>query len=289
MTCAYLGPAGTFTEMAVRGLVRPGPSAAQPFPTVPATLAAVLSGRCDSGVVPLENSVSGAVPSTMGELVDIGDSLRIDAEIEVPVRFALMARPGTGLDEVTVVRSHPHAHSQCQRWLAERLPNAEIVPAESTASAALAVAESDPASTAAIAAPIAAVRYGLVVLADGIGEHQDAVTRFVSVRRPGSAPRPTGRDRSSLVVTAMDKGPGVLVDILGELAVRGINLSWIQSWPSGPSLGRYRFFLDIDGHITDPAVAGAVAVLRDRTAAVAFLGSYPRAVDPQVSGGGAAA
>lgn len=272
MRYAYLGPEATFTEAALRLLPSVESITAQPFPTVPAALRAVQSGECAGALVPLENSVSGAVPATLGELAAGEEGLRIDAEVALPVTFALMARPGTALADVERVQSHPHAHSQCHRWMSEHLPNAEVVTSSSTAAAARDV----PHRAAAIAAPIAAERYGLSVLAWDIGERSDAITRFVSVRKAGPSPARTGLDRTSLVVTSKGEAPGVLVEILAEFSTREVNLSWIQSWPAGDRWGRYRFFLEFDRHIEDAAVADAVAALR-RIASVTFLGSYPRA------------
>jgi prephenate dehydratase len=285
MKYAYLGPEATFTEAALRLLPNAEGLTAQPFPTVPTALRAVQSGECVGAVVPLENSVSGAVPATLGELAAGEGNLRIDAEVALPVTFALMAKPGTALADVQKVVSHPHAHNQCHRWVSEHLPHAEVVTTSSTAAAARDVAH----RTAAIAAPIAAERYGLSVLAWDIGERSDAVTRFISVRQGGPSPARTGSDRTSLVVTSHGESPGVLVDILAEFSTREVNLSWIQSWPTGDRLGRYRFFLEFDRHIEDVEVAEAVAALHGKAAAVTFLGSYPRAVRQLATSGKAVA
>ncbi|WP_306313648.1 prephenate dehydratase [Streptomyces hydrogenans] len=275
---AYLGPEGTFTEAALRLLPEAAGSVYAPFPTVGSALDAVRTGDCVGAVVPLENSVRGVVPATLDELVSGGVPLRLDAEIEVPVTFALMARPGTELADVRRVLSHPHAHGQCHRWLASRLPGAEVRLAASTAAAAREVAESPSPGArydAAIAAPVAAARYGLSVLASGIGERWDAVTRFVSVRGAGPWPVRTGRDRTSIVVTADGAHSGALVDILAEFSTRGVGLTWIQSWPTGAALGSYHFFLDLDGHVEEAAVGDALMALRRRSVEVCFLGSYP--------------
>lgn len=272
---AYLGPEGTFTEAALRLLPGSVDAVCEPFPTVSAALDAVRAGDCRGAVVPLENSVRGVVPATLEEFISDDSALQFDAEIELPVHFALMAAPGTALADVRRVRSHPHAHGQCHRWLSQWLPNAEVAMSTSTAAAARDVSEAGAGHEAAIAAPIAAGRYGLEVLAAGIGERGDAVTRFVSVRRAGPSPARTGRDRTSLVVTAHGTNSGALVEILAEFAMRGVDLTWIQSWPTGRALGSYHFFLDVSGHIEDRRVGNALMAVRRLGIEVCFLGSYP--------------
>ncbi|MCX4627016.1 MULTISPECIES: prephenate dehydratase [unclassified Streptomyces] len=277
MSFGYLGPRGTFTESALRLVPAASGLPSVPYPTVTAALAAVRSGDITGAVVPLENSVSGTVPATLGELVSHAGRLAIDAEVEVPVVFALMAKPGTAPGDIKRVLSHPHALHQCRRWIARHIPQAEVVVSSSTAAAAQHVAESGAVWDAAAAAPEAARRYGLKVLAAGIGERNDAATRFVSVRRAGPPPGLTGRDRSTLVVTADDAGPGTLASVLAELAERNVNLAWIQAWPLGSPRGRYSFVLEVDRHIEEAQLSEAVAVLR-RRATVVSLGSYPRIV-----------
>ncbi|WP_327355109.1 prephenate dehydratase [Streptomyces sp. NBC_01304] len=283
MSYAYLGPEGTFTQAALRQLIeREGESgdvAQLPFPTVPAALDAVRRGECGAAVVPLENSVRGVVPATMDQLVGSVAELHISGEVEVAVSFALLAPAGTRLAEVTRVLSHPHALAQCAGWLAEHCPQAETVAADSTATAAREVgagAADGRDVIAAIAAPHAAGLYGLDVVADGLGAHPDAVTRFVRVSQAWLPAGRTRRDRTSLVVSPGADGPGRLVDILTAFQSRGIAPSWIQPWPIGDRLGSYRFFIDVAGHIENPPVREAVAALGELDAGVRFLGSYPR-------------
>ncbi|GHE24271.1 prephenate dehydratase [Streptomyces capillispiralis] len=274
-TCAYLGPEGTFTQAALHRLPPPGAGTAhRAFPSVPAALDAVRRGECGAAVVPLENSVRGVVPATMDELARAG--LHITAEVEVEVAFALMAPPGTDLADVTEVLSHPHALGQCADWLAEHLPGARTRPADSTAAAAREVAEAGPAGLAAVAAPPAAGLYGLRTLATGLGRRAGAVTRFVRVAQPWFPPARTREDRTSLVVAPGDGGPGGLAEVLRAFASRGIEVSRVHSWPTGERLGSYRYFVDAEGHIENPAVREAVSTLTARSVDVRFLGSYPR-------------
>jgi prephenate dehydratase len=272
----YLGPAGTFTEAALLRLPGADAAAAVPSPTVSAALDAVRSGSADGAVVPLENSVEGSVSTTLDELA-AGEPLQVVAEVLLPVVFALLARPGAVLDDVRRVGSHPHAQAQCRRWLAAHLPAARVLPASSTAAAAALVAEGDSSYDAAVAAPLAAQRYGLATLAEDIGDNPGAVTRFVLVTRPGPPPAPTGADKTTLVLFERDDHPGALLEMLTEFSVRGVNLTRLESRPTGGGLGRYCFSVDCEGHVRDARVGEALAGLHRVCAEVRYLGSYPRA------------
>lgn len=283
---AFLGPHGTFCEQALRGLDADDLAAAvgappgvvpEPVPAASTTAAldAVRAGSAAAACVPLENSVEGAVPATMDGLV-ASPPLVITRELLLPVRFAVLVRPGTTAAQVTSVASHPHGEAQTRRWIAEHLPAAEVRLTSSTAAAAAQVA--DGAVDAAVCAPVAAARHGLDVLASGVHDTGDAVTRFVIVRATGHPPpAPTGADRTSLAATTVNT-PGSLIALLTELAVRGVDLSRIESRPSKTRLGEYWFFLDGTGHVAEPAMGEALAALRRRCLEVRFLGSYPRAV-----------
>ena len=273
---SYLGPEGTFTEQALRSL--PGTAAAtlHPCATVTVALDAVRSGASDGAVVPIENSVEGSVPVTLDELAQ-GQPLMITREMTVPVAFSLLVRPGIALSEVRRVGTHPHAAAQTRTWLAEHLPQVEVVHSSSTAQAAAALSStSEPPWDAAVAAPLAAERYALEVLAEGIGDNPDAVTRFVLVTRPGPPPAPTGRDKTSIVAFMHEDHPGALLEILEQLTMRGVNLTRIESRPTGAALGDYCFSIDAEGHVLDRRVGEALTGLRRICADVRFLGSYER-------------
>jgi prephenate dehydratase len=269
---AYLGPEGTFAEAALGSVVAHGQGVRQPAASVPAALAAVRAGDADAALVPLENSVEGGVPATMDGLAD-GDPLLITREVFLPVAFVLAARPGTRPADIRGVVSHPHALAQTARTLADLLPGVPTLPASSTAAAARAVAEGE--HDAAVCAPIAAERYGLVPLAEDVADHPGAVTRFVLVAPPGALPGPTGNDKTSLVAVVGDR-TGALLDLLAEFAVRGINLTRIESRPTRERLGVYSFSLDCEGHVADARVGEALAALHRVCDDVRFLGSYPR-------------
>ncbi|MFD0200170.1 MULTISPECIES: prephenate dehydratase [Saccharothrix] len=267
---AYFGPQGTFTEQAARGFASPQQELV-PFDTVPAALAATRRGETQSACVPVENSVEGAVPATMDALTE-GEPLVAVAEAVLPVRFSVLVRPGGG--PVRTVASHPHALAQVRHWIAEHLPEADVVATTSTAAAARAVLGGE--FDAAVSAPVAVRHYPLEVLATDVADVRDAKTRFLLVRPPGALPEPTGHDRTSLVCTVSDK-VGALSELLVELALRGINLTRIESRPTKGRLGEYRFYIDLDGHVAEPRVGDALAALHRHCPQTRFLGSYPKA------------
>jgi prephenate dehydratase len=273
---AYLGPEGTFTEAALRSLPAAAKADLQPHSSVGSALDAVRTGDADGAVVPIENSVEGGVAVTLDELAN-GDPLMITREIHVDVQFALLAKQGSDLDSIAKVATHPHAEAQCRRWLATHLPTAEVVLESSTAHAAAMVAVPDSPYDAAISAPIAAETYRLATLATSIADRAGAVTRFILVSRPGPPPAPTGADKTSLVAFIRDNHPGALLEMLEQFAARGVDLTRIESRPTGYTLGEYCFSVDLKGHVADARVGEALMGLRRTCADVRFLGSYPRA------------
>jgi prephenate dehydratase len=273
---AFLGPEGTFSEIALRRLPEGEGAEALPLETVADCFAAVRAGLAAGAVVPLESSVEGPVTATLDEL-SAGVPLHISREVLVPVRLALLGRAGTTLAAIRAVASHPHATAQCRHWLRANLPATRILATTSTAEAAVSVAEGTAGAEAAIAAAASGERYGLVAIAEDIGDHRDAVTRFVLVVPPGPPPPPTGSDRTTLVTFIADDHPGALLELLTEFAVRGVNLTRIESRPTGHGLGRYCFSIDCEGHIADARVGDALAALHRFCAEVRFCGSYPRA------------
>ncbi len=269
----FLGPAGTFTELAARQAPQAAGAELVPFPTVLAALDAVRAGHLDHAVVAFENSVEGSVPISLDGLA-AGDPLVIEREIVIPVSFALLVRPGTSLADIGTVSAHPHAEPQCRSWLAANLPHAVFEPAASNADAAREVSEGR--RDAALAGAFAAALYGLEVAADGIHDVVGAVTRFVLVSRPVVPAAPTGHDKTTLVLYPREDHPGGLLEILTEFAVRGINLVRLESRPTGDGLGQYCFSIDAEGHIADERMGEALMGLHRICADVRFLGSYPR-------------
>jgi prephenate dehydratase len=272
---AYLGPRGTFCEAAL--LAMPGLQDAEHVSavTVQAAIDAVREAEVDSAMIPIENSVEGSVSVTLDELAN-GKRLVIVDEVALPVRFTLMARPGTTMADVRSVGSHPHALAQVRRYLAAELPGVTAIPATSNAAAAEALWLEPAPFDAAIAPRLAAERYGLDVLADNIGDTEEATTRFVLVRLPGAIPAPTGADKTTLSLYMKQDEPGALLAILTEFAVRGVNLTRIESRPTKKVLGDYFFSVDIEGHVDDARVSEALMGLHRVCLDVRFLGSYPR-------------
>ncbi len=274
----YLGPEGTFAEQALRSLplTRRG-AVLDPLPSVPEALDAVRAGEADAALVPLENSIGGAEGVTLDEIAN-GAPLVISREVVLAVNFVLAARRGIALASVGTVAAHPNAARQCRGWLRDHIPGAAVVEVLSNGAAAVAAAAGT--YDAAICAPIGALRNKLTLLAEQIADHKDSLTRFALVARPGPPPKPTGDDVTSLAVYISADRVGALLTVLTELAVRGVNLTRIESRPTGERLGRYVFFLDCTGHVAQARMGEALQGLHRVCAEVKFLGSYPRARHP---------
>jgi prephenate dehydratase len=273
----FLGPEGTFAEQALRTIVRGRGVSVHPARSVPEALEAVRTSDADAALVPLENSIGGAVGVTLDELAT-GSPLVITREVVLAVDFVLAARTGVGLDAVRTIAAHPQAATQCRGWLHAHLPAADVV--EVLSNGAAAVAASTGEYDAGICAPIGADRHRLAVLAKDIADHPDALTRFALIARPGPVPAPTGDDVTSLAVYISYDRVGALLAVLTELAVRGVNLTRIESRPTGERLGRYAFFLDCSGHVHEARMGEALQGLHRVCAEVRFFGSYPRAHRP---------
>ena len=271
-TYAYLGPAGTFTEAALRQITSES-DVLVPYSNVTAALDAVRSGAAEKVLVPIENSVEGVVSRTLDELA-LGTPLVVTAETTIPVSFSLMILPENIGKPITKIATHPHAEAQCRTYVAKNYPQAEVIEMSSTAAAAKGLKDGN--YDAAIASEIAATNYGLKVLASDIGDNTGAVTRFVVAEKPGATPEPTGNDRTSLVAFIGTDHAGALLEILTEFAKQDVNLTFIQSRPTGRELGDYHFIIDAEGHIADPKVAAAIAAVRNICEDIRFLGSYPR-------------
>lgn len=277
MTCsyAYLGPEGTFTEAAL--LQIPGVDKAHRIPAsnVNSALDMVRSGAADAAMVPIENSVEGGVTATL-DAIATGQELRITREVLVPISFVLVADRAMPLAEVRSVSTHGHAWAQCRRWTEANIPQAIYVPGTSTAAAAVGLLE-EVDYDAAICSPLVADARGLTILAHDVGDVPDAVTRFVLLERPGRLPKATGADKTTVVVPLPEDRPGALMEILDQFGTRGVNLSRIESRPTGAFLGDYFFSIDAEGHIADARVADALRGLHRLSPELRFLGSYARA------------
>jgi prephenate dehydratase len=271
---AYLGPKGTFTEAAFLQMPLAQGADLIPAESVREALNLVRTGKVFGALVPIENSVEGSVATTLDELGH-GDSLEIIDEIAIPVEFALLAKPGVAISDIKRIATHPHAHAQCVDWLHKNTPGVHVLPAMSTAAAAEELSQGANYD-AAICSIAAAKHYGLEILAQGIGDSDSAWTRFVLVSKPGHAQSATGNDKTTLSLFMHRNQPGALLNILTEFAVRGIDLSRLESRPTKQQLGDYFFSLDCVGHIDDQNLGDTLIELRKICADVKFLGSYPR-------------
>jgi prephenate dehydratase len=278
---SYLGPAGTFTEAALAQVPEAVGKTWRPVHNVGQALDDVVDGRSVAAMIAIENTIEGGVSASQDALATI-PNLRIIGEYLVHVNFVLVARPGTTLDQVTVVNAHPVAYAQTHLWLDTNLPAHEHIPSSSNVAAAAALFESDLAD-AAIAPPTITNHHKLEVLASNIGDNPDAQTRFVLVSRSRKLPEPTGSDKTSIIAELPDDTAGRLLEMLEQFATRGVNMSLLESRPIGDALGRYRFVIDLDGHVRDERVADALLGLKRFSPNVIFLGSYPRADRQQIT------
>jgi len=279
---AYLGPAGTFSEDALRqsGLASDGFTPV-PCDTIPSVIEAIGRGLADRALAPIENSIEGSVRGTLDGLVDQAEQVTIVGEYDHQIRSALISRRALPLAEIEAVISHPQPLAQCARFLREELPAAELKVAPSTSAAAREVSQSDR-PLAALAPAAAAAIYDCEILREGIEDEPGNVTRFVWLA-PADAHEERAETSSAkswkttLVFSELGADhPGALVETLLEFSKREINLVRIESRPLRRELGRYRFFVDIEGRDSDPMVAEAIAGLRAKAATVRILGSYPR-------------
>jgi prephenate dehydratase len=275
MRIAFLGPEGTFSEDALQAAAGSTDIQPLPAPTVYEAIRAVAEGEAERALVPFENSIEGAVRSTLDTLAFEAPSVTIAGEHDHPIRSSLIAREELPLERIQVVLSHPQASAQCARFIREQLPAAEVRAAASTADAVREVSRS-ARPWAALGAASAARIYDCVVLREGVEDSPDNVTRFVWIAPADIEPAGQGPWRTTLVFSELGADhPGALVEALTEFSSREVNLTRIESRPLRRGLGRYMFFVDLDGAADDPVVAEAIDGLRRKAESVRILGSYP--------------
>jgi prephenate dehydratase len=275
---AYLGPTGTFTEEALLDAAAGAELELSPRATIFEAVNAVERGEAGRGFVPFENSVEGAVRSTLDALAFDTEHVRIAGEHDHPIRHNLIAAEELELERIEVVVSHPQANAQCARFIREQLPEAEVRAIASTSDAVRQVAEAGR-PWAALGSAAAAAAYGCVILRGGVEDVAENVTRFVWLARgedlAGAKVGSEGTWRTSLVFSELgDDRPGALVDALLEFSSRDVNLTRIESRPLRRGLGRYLFFVDLEGRLADGSVAQAIDGLREKADVVRILGSY---------------
>ena len=272
---AYLGPAGTFSEDALRTAAHGAEVEGLPRPTIYEAIRAVQTGEADRAFVPFENSIEGSVRATLDALAFDADSVTIAGEHDEPISHSLIAREELPLERIEVVLSHPQPSAQCARFIRKQLPGAAVRAAPSTSEAVRVVSETE-APWAALGAASAARIYGCVILRDGVEDHPDNVTRFVWIAPAQTRPSGQGPWRTTLIFSELGEDhPGALVDALTEFSSRSVNLTRIESRPRRSGLGRYMFFVDLEGQADDPVVAEAIQALRGKAESVRVLGSYP--------------
>jgi prephenate dehydratase len=270
---AFLGPPGTFGEEAA--LRYDAAAELVPFTSHAAVIAAVGAGTVDAGIVPVENSIEGAVNETVDLLIHEAASM-ICYELVVPVEQCLLVLPGMRAEDIRVIRSHPQGLGQCRGYIERFFPDARLEASLSTAGAVEGLAAT--AGAAAIATRRAAELHGAEVLAAGIQDRSSNATRFV-VLSTSDAPA-TGDDKTSIAVAMPHDRPGSLVAVLSEFATEGINLTKIESRPSKDALGVYIFLIDFQGHRLDPRVSAVLDRVRAHSNFLKVFGSYPRWLSP---------
>ncbi len=275
ITLAFLGPRGTFSDEAA-DLWNPT-STRRPCATLEEVVEAVARGRADQAIAPMENSLAGGVNAVVDHLVATPE-VRIIAEMLLPVDIHLIGRPEAQVAGIRTVLSKAEALEQCGTYLASNFPGIEKKAWSSTSGAVAHLARCED-SVAALGPRGAARLHGMKILAGPVQDRRNNVTRFVILGL--APPEPTGRDRTSIVFDfEREDAPGLVYAALKPFAEAGINLSRIESRPTGRRLGHYHFLLDFDGHERDPQVAAVLGQLRGHAAMFRVLGSYPRAAEP---------
>ncbi len=262
---AYLGPPATFTHLAA--LKKFGASLNYyPCNSITEIFTEVERGRAEYGVVPIENSIEGAINHTLDMFIE--SDLIICSEISLEISHNLMAR--CPMNRVKKVYSKFEVFGQCRMWLESNLPKAELIDVSSTTKAAeIATKERN---SAAIASTLASACYGLKILAESIEDSAHNITRFLVIGKVQSAP--TKKDKTSIMFSIKDK-VGALHDMLIPFKRNGINLTKIESRPSKKKAWEYYFFVDLQGHAENPKVKKALAQLKSQSAIFKILGSYP--------------
>lgn len=274
MRIAYLGPEGTFSEeAALLQAARDGGATLVPFSTFPALVSAVETGLADRAILPIENSLEGAISTTVDLLIDEA-KLKIHDELVLAIRHNLIVVPGTQLSDIRYVASKPEVFGQCRRFLDRCLPAVQQIAALSSAAAVADIMAVGDRSRAAIGTVRAAELNSAEILARDIQDNDSNVTRFVVLGWEDSAP--TGHDKTSLCFTVRRNIPGALCDVLNDLSAANIQMTKVESRPMKSVLGDYYFLVDIEGHRSDPLIAETLERIIAKTSLLKIFGSYPR-------------
>ena len=268
-TVAYLGPQGTFSEEAA--ILFAPESERLPYPSIRDAAMAAESRETDDAVLPIENSIEGAVNMTLDYLIH-DSTLSIVGELVLPIRQCLIVTEGSRREDIETIRSHPQALAQCRRFLERNFPNAKLIASISTAGA-VEEALNEGRTSAAIGNRRAADLFGASVLESGIEDNPNNMTRFVAIGR--NSPPASGDDKTSICFGFDSDAPGQLYGVLGEFADREINLAKIESRPTRHELGRYVFLVDLLGHQQDQRVRDTIEAVDRRVSQLRVFGSYP--------------
>ena len=269
-TVAYLGPQGTFSEEAA--ILYAPDSERSPYPSIRDAAMAAESRKTEEAVLPIENSIEGAVNMTLDYLIH-DSTLFIVGEVVLPIRQCLIVAEGSRREDIETIRSHPQALAQCRLYLERTYPNGNLIASISTAGA-VEEALSEGQNSAAIGNRRAAELFRATVLEAGIEDNPNNMTRFVAMGR--NSPPPSGDDKTSICFGFNSDAPGQLHGALGEFAERDINLAKIESRPTRHELGRYVFLADLLGHQQDDGVRDALSAVERRVSELQVFGSYPR-------------
>jgi prephenate dehydratase len=279
MRVAYLGPEGTFTQEALLAATRGRELTPVSLPTIYGAVMAVHDGSVERALVPIENSLEGSVNATLDSLAMEANDVAIVGEVVHPITQSLIARAPLELSEIEVVVSHPQASGQCARFIRTELPGVRVLVAPSTADAVRMLAEHD-GPWAALGNELAAQRYGCTVLRTGVEDGADNQTRFVWLAHLGAPVEPAATASTTWKTAVVfwgagSEAPGWLVSCLAELSSRGVNMTRIESRPRRQGLGRYMFFVDLEGRDTEPRVKDGLAGLASHVESLRVLGSFP--------------
>lgn len=267
---AYLGPAGTHTEMAC--LEYNSKAVRLPRPSIIEAANAVSDGLAEECIVPIENSLQGSVTETLDLLIH-KSSLMISNELVLPIEHCLLANKGAKLDDIKIIYSHPQALAQCRLYIAKYLPQSQEVASMST-SGAVEEMKKYGIQAAAIASSRASKLYDCQVLARSIADNPNNMTRFVILSK-SDHPR-TGNDKTSICFSFGQDKSGMLYSTLSEFSERNINLTKIESRPTRESLGQYIFLIDLEGHRQDQIVNQTLLNVKSKVSTFKVFGSYPR-------------
>ena len=272
---AYLGPPGTYSEEAA--MLYDSDAELVAATTLPGVVQSVHNGDADEAIVPVENSLEGAVTFTADLLIQ-EMTLKIKSELVLPIHHCLLAKPGVNTEDVEVVYSHPQSLGQCREFLQRRFPDATLMPSLSNSSAVSDMLRSERRALA-IAGKRAAGFFDVRIVEEEIEDNHSNATRFIVLADKEGVP--TGEDKTSICFNFDVDRPGSLVSVLQEFSNRGINLNKIESRPTRRSLGRYFFLADIEGHREDDEVRSALDAVGEQVSMLKVMGSYPRYVQTE--------